>query len=148
MSLFTWNVDHYYSYYNNGVYYEYTQVWLCRLMVFIQYFSLQTSAWLLAYLCVDRFVTIMATPGSIYTKLPFSTTKTAFISSCCIVLLFAIINLHVLILNGYYDPPVLINVTVSELVDGKLINITKTELYQSPDTHCGNYITGFTIYFE
>ena len=56
-----------------------------------------------------------------------------------------ILNFHVLILNGYYDPPVLVNVTLSELIDGKIMNVTKSELYQSTDTHCGSYITGYFI---
>ena len=115
-------------------------------MVFIQYSSLQSSGWLLSLLCIDRFITVMGTPGSFYKKLPFSTPKTACIWSTSVIIFFCALNSHSLMFHGFYDPPMLINVTESVNINGILINITAQQWFQSSDTHCGLYTTGFTFY--
>ncbi len=45
----------------------------------------------------------MSTPGSFYSRLPFSTPKTALRTSFVICVVFAVINSHILFLNGYID---------------------------------------------
>ena len=107
-------------------------------MLFIQYTSLQSSGWLLSLLCIDRFITVMRRPGSIFKRLPFSTNKTAIIWSTGIILVLFILNSHILMFNGFYDPPVLINKTVS--------NMTIQVLFQSNYSNCGLYTTGFKFY--
>ena len=103
-SLFTWNVDHFYVYFF-GIYYEFLSLFLCRTMVFVQYFSLQSSGFLYALLCIDRYVTVASLPGSFLSRLPFSTPKSAFRWSISILILIAIINSHILFLNGYVSSP-------------------------------------------
>jgi hypothetical protein len=110
-------------------------------MLFIQYTSLQISAWLLCLLTIDRFVTVMGKPGSIYKKLPFSTPKTAFYWSIGIITIFSILNCHELILNGFYDPAKQVNETISELINGSVINKTILNLVESNNINCGTYIT-------
>ena len=132
-------MDHFYSYYFN-TYYEYTNLALCRIMLFIQYTSLQISAWLLCLLTIDRFVTVMGKPGSIYKKLPFSTPKTAFYWSIGIITIFVILNCHEPFLNGFYSPSQLVNETISEKINGSLINKTISILVDSNNINCGIYI--------
>ena len=80
----------------------------------------------------------MGTPGSIYKKLPFSTNKTALIWSISIILAVCILNSHILMFNGFYDAPVLMNKTDN--------NITIEILFQSDYSNCGLYTTGFKFY--
>ena len=103
-SLFTWNIDHFYVHFY-GIYYEFLSLFLCRTMVFVQYFSLQSSGFLYALLCVDRYVTVASMPGSFLSRLPFSTPKNAFRWSVSILITIAIINSHILFLNGYVTSP-------------------------------------------
>ena len=116
-------------------------------MLFIQYSSLQISAWLLCLLTIDRYVTIMASPGSIYKKLPFSTPKTAFYWSIGIISFFVILNGHELFLNGFYSPPQLVKETISEIINGSAKNITISKLVDSNNINCGTYITGILIVY-
>ena len=110
-------------------------------MIFIQYTSLQISAWLLCLLTIDRFVTVMGKPGSIYKKLPFSTPKTAFYWSIGIITIFVILNCHELFLNGFYSQPQSVNETASELIiNGSFKNHTIS--VDSSSINCGLYITG------
>ena len=104
-------------YYFN-TYYEYTSLALCRIMLFIQYTSLQISAWLLCLLTLDRFITIMATPGSVYKKLPFSTPKTALYWSFGVITVFVILNCHELFLNGF-NTSQLVNETITEIINNE-----------------------------
>lgn len=140
LSLFDWNLNHYLQP-NFGFSMEYLNLFTCKFVLFIQYFSLQSSAFLLSFVSIDRFVTIRKIPGSIYSRLPFGTVKSAFFWSMGIVLAIFILNMHILILNGYYKDPVirLRNVTVG--------NITYTEpyVYQKAKLVCYVYKTGFTV---
>jgi hypothetical protein len=95
---------------------------------------------------IDRFVGIRSTPGSIYSKLPFATTKSAFRWSIGIVCVIAVINSHILILNGYYDDPVTKNRTVTIMgKNGSLSNATEEYLYQNPNMLCYIYKNGFAV---
>jgi hypothetical protein len=132
--LFIWNLDHFYNFYF-GTYYEFTQLWLCRLMLFIQYSSLQSSGWLLSFLCFDRFISVMSTPGSIYKKLPFGTPRTAVRWSILIIIFFMLFNSHILMFNGFYNPPTTYNITVTELVNGTLKEVIKEQVDQSSDAN-------------
>ena len=141
LSLFIWNIDHYYKHIN-GINYEYLTLFLCRTMTFLQYFALQSSAVLLAFICMDRYVTIMSTPGSIYSRLPFSTTKTSIRWSISIICLVAVFNSHILFLNGYLDTPQRVNQNFT--VGNETLVIT--QFIQSTNTHCYIYENGFNLY--
>lgn len=122
LSLFTWNLDYFIQLYSIRI--EYTNLFNCRLFSFLQYFSLECSAWLLSFVCIDRFVTVVQMPGSFMSKLPFSTQKTARTWSILIILFFFIANLHLLGLNGYITSIVSSNVTKIYKINGTIINIT------------------------
>jgi hypothetical protein len=95
---------------------------------------------------IDRFVTIRSTPGSFYSKLPFATTKSAYAWSIGIVCVIGLINSHLLILNGYYEDPVLKNRTISTVEKiGASTNVTEQYLYQNPNIVCYRYKTGFAV---
>jgi hypothetical protein len=95
---------------------------------------------------IDRFVAIRTIPGSFYSKLPFATTKSAYAWSIGIVVVIVVINSHLLILNGYYEDPVLKNRTVSIVgKNGNLLNTTEEYLYQNPNIVCYLYKNGFTV---
>lgn len=101
IALFEWNLEHFvllvfkYDIANVNLIY-------CKLFTFAQYASLQTSALILSVMCIDRYVTVMAMPGSFLHLLPFRTNKWAFIWSCSVVLFTIILNFHILIFNGLY----------------------------------------------
>ena len=113
LSLFTWNLDHFYYYYHH-IYYETLNIYLCRIMTFIQYFSLQSSGFLTCLLTIDRFITLSSTPGSFYSKLPFSSPKSVATWSIGIITFFFLLNIHILFFYGYFeDPPSIYNQTIS-----------------------------------
>lgn len=122
MTLFLWNLDHYLVTIH-GFQLEHLSVFNCKLLVFIQYSSQQMSGLLLSMICIDRYFTIIATPGSFVSRLPFGTVKSALIWSTSIVLFLALLNMHILILNGYHEPVTLV---VENLTNGTTIAYNKT----------------------
>lgn len=144
LSLFEWNLNHFLRP-NFKIEIEFLSLFNCRFFVFIQYFSLQSSASLLSIMCVDRFITIISTPGSFVSRLPFSTNKSAFVWCSCVSIILFLTNIHILILNGYYDPPVVVNATSVEVINGTFINTTNTVLIYSLDNHCYLYETQFSL---
>ncbi len=129
--------------YINGHNYETLNLFLCRTMIFIQYFSLEASAFMLSLVCIDRYVTVLNTPGSIYSRLPFTTPKTAYIWSLGIITVAMITNSHILVLNGWLDPPYLVNITYLDIITNK--TLIKQDLVQSDFIHCYEYQNGKTI---
>lgn len=93
-----WNLDHY-VYPQYGVRIEELSEISCRILTFVQYFTLQSSSLLLTFMCIDRFVTVMKVPGSILTHLPFGTKKSALNFSWLIVTIIAIFNFHLVIFD-------------------------------------------------
>lgn len=97
VALFEWNLDHFVQL----VLRQNLQVLSgCRIFFFAQYSSLQSSALLLSTMCLDRYVTVMAVPGSFLSRLPFRTVKNAFIWSTGIVTFCILLNFHLLITAG------------------------------------------------
>ena len=79
----------------------------------IQYFSLQSSGFLTCLLTIDRFITLSSTPGSFYSKLPFSSPKSVATWSIGIITFFFLLNIHILFFYGYFeDPPSIYNQTI------------------------------------
>ena len=149
LSLFTWNINHFYKYHFKINYY-YLNIYLCRIMTFIQFFSLQSSGFLLILLTVDRYVAIASTPGSFYAKLPLSTPKSAAIWSFILILIVFLLNSHILILNGYFSTPIYTNNTNIKELNGTLISINEMALAKSNTAsnlyNCNKYKTGFNLY--
>jgi len=74
LSLFTWNLDTFFRFFYDFSY-EKKSFIACRLMVFLQYFSLESSGLLLSFISIDRYFTIISKPGSFVSKLPFGTPR-------------------------------------------------------------------------
>lgn len=132
-SLFTWNLDTYFKAIQ-GYAYEDTSLVLCRLMVFIQYFSIISSALLLSFISLDRYFTIIAKPGSALARLPFGKARTSLIWSFCITIFAFLLNFHILILNGYLE--------ASNNNNNQTIEASNS----TNNIHCGFYETKFSLY--
>ena len=87
---------------NFGIYLEELNIISCKFFSFIQYFSLQSSGFLLTVLCIDRYIKVSSTPGSFISRLPFRTVKSAHVWSWVLIGLVFILNSHIIILNGRY----------------------------------------------
>jgi hypothetical protein len=146
ISLFDWNLKHF-TVANFNFNIDYVTIYSCKFLPFLQYFSLQASGWLLSFVSLDRFISIRSIPGSFYSKLPFSTNKSAAIWSTIIIVVLLIMNCHILILNGYYNDPVPRNHTfLVEVENGTFKNITETYMYQDPNVVCYIYKNGFKVW--
>lgn len=99
IALFEWNLNHFTIIYSVNLM---TTLLECRLVNFIQYASLQSSALILSLMCVDRYITVVALPGSFLQKLPFRTNRTAFIWSSGVIIFAIILNSHLLFLLGNF----------------------------------------------
>ena len=102
LSLLEWNLNNFLSP-NFGIYLEDLSMFTCKLIIFMQFLSLQSSGFLLTILCIDRYFTIISTPGSFISRLPFRTVKSAHIWSWILIGLVFVLNSHILILNGTYE---------------------------------------------
>lgn len=108
-------------------------MFICLAFPFITYASPQISAFLLSLLCIDRFMSVMSRPGSILSKLPFGTKRSALIWSLCVVIAICSLNSHFILFNGKYNT--FYNIT---------INDNKTDLFS--EIECFRYSDKFTIF--
>lgn len=127
LSLLEWNLDHF-TKPQFGFYLVDLNIVACRLIPFFQYFSLQSNGFLLTISCIDRYITVISTPGSFASRLPFRTPKSAHLWSWGIMGFVFVLNSHVLVLNGIY-----------EVKFSRISNATKTKLV------CMVYSTGFRL---
>lgn len=139
LSLFGWNLDHF-TVTNFNIHMEFVNLFLCKFISFFQYFLLQFSGTILSMVSIDRFVTIRTTPGSFYAKLPFGTAKSACAWSLIIATLLFILNVHILILNGFYTDQQFRNRTLNES------NETELYLYAPSQLKCYIYKSGFRLF--
>jgi hypothetical protein len=100
LSCFTWNLNHFLRpHYSFSI--EKLNIHNCKFFSWLQYTSLQSSGLLLSLVCIDRYVTIMSTPGSIFSRLPFGTNKSAIGWSSSLVILVSLLNSFLLIFDRY-----------------------------------------------
>jgi len=131
LSLFIWNLNHFLAP-NFDISIEQLNIFTCRFFSFIQFFSLQSGGILLCMVCIDRYVTVSAMPGSFLSKLPFRTIKSAFYWSLLILTLIFILNFHLVILNG--------------LEIEKTVNISTNQTYTTRSFKCYIYSNGFLVF--
>lgn len=144
LSLFNWNFKKF-TVPRFGWNIETLNVFTCKVFAFGQYFLLQSSAFLLCFVSIDRFITIRTTPGSFFSKLPFGTVKTAFAWSIGIMSTLFIMNIHILILNGYMTDIDIRNRTVNG-TNGSNQSLIETYVYQYPQLVCNTYKSGFPLF--
>lgn len=145
ISLFEWNLAHFTAPFFN-FYFHRISVGACRIYSFSQYWSLQCSGTLLSIICIDRYFSIIATPGSWISRLPFGTPKSAFIWSVSTLVTIGIFNSHILMFNGWVNPPKETNVTMSMEINGTMVNSTSVKLVWSGGVNCNSLTTGFKIW--
>ncbi len=124
VSLYQWNFNFFYKYHINALYenLENQSIFLCRYISFMANFSIQSSAWILAIITIDRYLIVTnATWKQKYSKnIKFNLTIILSVIS-----FFALINLPVTLLNG---KTVTIYSKNSSLVT---FNRTRTECYNT-----------------
>jgi hypothetical protein len=98
LSLLTWNLDHWLEP-NFNFTIESLNIHTCKFFVFIQYFSLQSSALLLSFVCIDRYFCVISRPGSLVSKLPFGTLRSSITWSSCIIGSIFLLNSYILFMN-------------------------------------------------
>lgn len=129
LSLFLWNLDHF-TEINFHLSIENFSIVSCRIGVFIQYTSLQSSAFLLSMVCIDRYIFIKSLPNSFLSRLPFRTARSATIWSLVIIGVIGTINSHILLFAGVYEIKVFQNLT---------------EMRQEKYFVCYKYENGFSL---
>ena len=108
LSLFTWNLDHFFEFHNLPDI-ESLNIYTCKIFLFLQYFGLQSSAFLICFVSIDRYFTIISKPGSFISKLPFGTIKSSFIWSFLIIIFIACLNSILIIFDRVMKDEKLIN---------------------------------------
>lgn len=111
IALFEWNLNHFTVLTYKFDLPERTNIAFCRIFSFAQYFSLQSSALILSVMCIDRYLTVVALPGSFLHKLPFRTNTTAVIWSVGIIMFTIGLNFHILLYCGKYRTYILKYIT-------------------------------------
>lgn len=144
LSLFEWNLNHFLRP-NFNFEIEFISLFNCKFLVFLQYYSLQCSGVLLSIMSIDRFFTVILTPANFINKLPFSTVKSAYIWCILISCTLFILNSHILILNGYYNPPYLQNETFTNKFGNETI-LNQTIWVESDFNNCYKYTTKFELF--
>ena len=99
LSLFEWNLSIFY--YNILDEYLFNKK-ICQVMTFMQFFSLQSSGFLITFLCLDRYITVISKPGSFYSRLPFRTKKSALVWSLILIFTALTLNSHILFSNSKF----------------------------------------------
>ena len=139
-ALFTWNLDIFLKWYFD-INIEDLNLFTCRFFSFLQFCSMQSSAFLMSLVSIDRYKSTSLISSSSGTRQSFGTIKSAIKWSFLICLSIAIINSHFLFLNGFYNSPVLRNQTVTSFINGTEVNLTLVTSFWEPGVNCYYYIS-------
>ena len=142
--LFTWNLDNFLQP-DFDIRIESVNLITCRIFTFMQFFAVQSSPLLLCFVSIDRFISVSAKPGSCLSHLPFGTIKSAKIWSLLIIISIALINIHLIIFNGFYDSTNLMNNTLILQYNNTLYNLIMTEKITKFNINCYLYSVNFNI---
>lgn len=96
IGLYQWNLKHFISSFFL-VNFNYTNLPWCRISIFLQYLSLQYSAWILVSISLDRFNSIVIQNW----KKKYITHFIPLIYISVLGIVLATVNFHVLLTNGY-----------------------------------------------
>ena len=97
LMLYGWNLNHY----SSGAYgfsLLYYSIATCKIISFLSFVVAQSSAWFRVFLCLDRYLLL-----SRLHRTWFSQSKSILIVIICIIIIFAIFNVHILIFTFFYD---------------------------------------------
>ena len=98
LMLYGWNFDHYLSYVYGFTLLRYSLP-SCKLIAFVSYATPQASAWLLVFVCFDRYIML-----SRLHRAWFNTSKGILTIIACIISVFIALNLHILVFGCFYKP--------------------------------------------
>ena len=102
--LYGWNFQHYLSFVY-GFTLETYNIPSCKFFLFLGYFTVQTTAWLRVFVCLDRYLSL----GYLH-KTWFSHSKNVLIIITCVVTILALFNLHIMIFGCFYRPDGTVNI--------------------------------------
>ena len=97
LMLYGWNLDHY-SLTVHGYMLWSKSIVACKILMFINYFAPQTSAWLRVFICLDRYLSL----SRLY-RTWFGHSKNVLRIIFAIVIVFAIFNVHLFVLTCGYN---------------------------------------------
>jgi hypothetical protein len=98
-SLLVWNIDDFVTALDPSLKFEQLNTVGCKLVTFLGYTLLQSTAGLMVITCMDRFVSLKSQPGNLYARLPYNSIKSAHVWSVLTISTFSTINVHILVLN-------------------------------------------------
>jgi hypothetical protein len=123
LMLYGWNLDHYLSSAHGFTLYQYT-VPSCKIVSFINYFAPQVSAWLRVFICLDRYLSL-----SRLHKTWFSQSKNVLLIITCIMIIFTLINIHLVIFGCFYNTDGTVNTNSRLYVINPLWDYVNLGLY-------------------
>ena len=98
ITLYWWNLDDFrFIYFGSSA--QEGSVYGCKILNYFQLTSMESSAWLLISLSIDRFLSVWLKSW----KTKHFKSKQAFIASTCIVSFYALINFHIWFTYGYRE---------------------------------------------
>ena len=103
LMLYGWNLDHYLVTAHNFRILRYS-LGSCKFICFLSYVTPQTSAWLRVFVSLDRYLSL-----SRRTRTWFNQSKPILITIICVIVVFILLNLHILIFGCYYQKNNIIN---------------------------------------
>ena len=103
ISLFHWNLDHFLDP-NFHVKIVNANMITCKLFTFLQYTTLQSTGLITCLICIDLYL-ILGLKANPYNESirAFTTRKTAIIWCLVVILFISVVDLHFLMLNGYWE---------------------------------------------
>ena len=98
LTLYWWNLDDFrYIYFGSSA--QEGSVYGCKILNYFQLTSMESSAWLLICLSIDRFLSVWSKSW----KTRYFKSKQAFITSAILVSFFSLINFHIWFTYGYRE---------------------------------------------
>jgi hypothetical protein len=98
LMLYGWNLDHY-LFGAHGFTLLLYSITSCKIVAFLNYFTPQVSAWLRVFICLDRYLSL-SPPHKTW----FNQSKNVLNIIACIIIVFTLINLHLLIFACFRNP--------------------------------------------
>jgi hypothetical protein len=94
--LYGWNLDHYLYIVHGFILLTYT-IPICKFFGFLNYFAMQSSAWLRVFICFDRYLS-----ASRLHRTWFNRSKSVLSIITFIIVVFILFNFHFLIFACFY----------------------------------------------
>ena len=137
LSLFNWNLDHFLKP-NFNISAVNSSIIPCKLLSFFQNFGLQASGILHCLLIIDLYY-ILTNNRFNHNRRHFATVKSAVVWSIGILSFLALINLHFLILNGYWTFSKELETNTSVISANKTIEYQIGKITKYAPFECNNY---------